>query len=211
MVIPAPALFDTSRRRIGPSGFLDTTIEYYSFLLRGTAAMIVFDELFFPDPDPVLGAIAALASLVAWLAGGLVFDHFGDKCGREQALIITTGVAGTLPVLPGTRVVRGEGGDGAQAGGGAVAASHQHQPLGGPFGADPDLFPGPARAVGQGGGAPGQPVRGTAPSSVCRPRRRCPAGGRAPFPIPRGPARGAGVASGRVAARMPSRRAPKAS
>jgi MFS transporter, MHS family, shikimate and dehydroshikimate transport protein len=98
----------STRRRVGWSSFIGTTIEYYDFLLFAAAATVVFDRLFFASLSPALGTIAALTTLaVGWfarLAGGVLFAHFGDRYGRRSVLVATmllmgvsSGAIGLLP------------------------------------------------------------------------------------------------------------------
>jgi MHS family shikimate/dehydroshikimate transporter-like MFS transporter len=72
---------------------IGSALEWYDYFIHGTAAALVFGELFFPKLDPTSGTLAALASFgVGFIArpfGGLVFGHFGDKLGRKPMLVIT--------------------------------------------------------------------------------------------------------------------------
>ncbi|GAB3474403.1 MFS transporter [Nocardiopsis coralliicola] len=87
---------------------LGTALEYYDFLIYGLAAGLVFNVVFFPGSDPLIGTLYAFAAFgTGFLArplGGLVIGHFGDRFGRRKMLIstlITMGVAtfciGLLP------------------------------------------------------------------------------------------------------------------
>lgn len=93
-----------SRRAI-ISSYLGSTVEYYDFLLYGSAASLVFPTLFFGDLDPALGLILSFLTLaagyVARPVGGLLFGHFGDKIGRKQILFITLMVMGGVSVVIG--------------------------------------------------------------------------------------------------------------
>lgn len=84
---------------------LGTTVEWYDFLLYGTAAALVFNKLFFPNFDPVVGTIAALGSYaVGFLArplGGAIFGHFGDRIGRKTMLMLTMVIMGLGTFLIG--------------------------------------------------------------------------------------------------------------
>lgn len=90
-------------RRVLFSSYLGSTIEFYDFLVYGTAASLVFGQLFFSDLSPVVGTLAAFGTLaagyVARPVGGVIFGHFGDQLGRKKMLIITMmmmGIASTL-------------------------------------------------------------------------------------------------------------------
>ena len=50
------------RRQIVWSSVIGTTVEWYDFLIYGTASALVFNKLFFPSIDPVVGTIAAFGS-----------------------------------------------------------------------------------------------------------------------------------------------------
>jgi MFS family permease len=75
------------------ASFLGSTLEYYDFFIYGTAAALVFPQLFFPGGDPAIATIAAFATFgVAYIArplGGLVMGHFGDRIGRKNVLLFT--------------------------------------------------------------------------------------------------------------------------
>jgi MHS family shikimate/dehydroshikimate transporter-like MFS transporter len=90
------------------AGTVGTIVEWYDFIIYGTAAALVFNKLFFPNVDPRIGTLAALGSFaVGFLArpiGGAIFGHFGDRLGRKSMLMITmvamglaTAAIGLLP------------------------------------------------------------------------------------------------------------------
>ena len=72
---------------------IGTIVEWYDFLIYGTAAALVFNTLFFPNIDPMTGTLASLATYaVGFFArpiGGVLFGHFGDRIGRKTMLMIT--------------------------------------------------------------------------------------------------------------------------
>ncbi|MEA1834913.1 MFS transporter [Methylobacterium durans] len=84
---------------------LGTVIEWYDFLIYGTAAALVFNKLFFPTLDPVAGTIAAFGSyavgFVARPLGGAIFGHFGDRIGRKAMLTLTMLIMGVGTFLIG--------------------------------------------------------------------------------------------------------------
>ena len=98
-------LSPSERRRVVWSSVIGTTVEWYDFLIYGTAAALVFNKLFFPSFDPVVGTIAAFGSYaVGFLArplGGAVFGHFGDKLGRKAMLSLTIIIMGVGTFLIG--------------------------------------------------------------------------------------------------------------
>src|SRR5262245_46092884 len=69
-------------RRVVVASFIGTTIEWYDFFLYGTAAALVFNRLFFPTVDPLIGTLSSFGTFaVGFIArplGGIVFGHFGD-------------------------------------------------------------------------------------------------------------------------------------
>jgi metabolite-proton symporter len=127
-----------------------SALEWYDFFIYGTAAALVFGEIFFPKSDPTIGTLLAFATFgvgfVARPFGGLVFGHLGDRIGRKPVLVITlimvgagTFLIGLLPtynsigvwapiVLVVLRLVQGFGA-GAEYGG-AVIMAVEHAPPG---------------------------------------------------------------------------------
>lgn len=81
-------------------------LEWYDFFLYGTAAALVFGELFFPiDEDPLTGTIAAYGGLalgfVARPVGGVLCGHLGDRYGRKMVMTLTLGAMGVATFLMG--------------------------------------------------------------------------------------------------------------
>ena len=72
---------------------LGTAIEWYDFLIYGTAAALVFNKLFFPSFDPFVGTLAAFSTyavgFVARPIGGAIIGHYGDRLGRKTMLVAT--------------------------------------------------------------------------------------------------------------------------
>jgi MFS transporter, MHS family, shikimate and dehydroshikimate transport protein len=110
-VTASAAVTGTKTQRIGAiafAGTIGTIIEWYDFLIYGTAAALVFNSQFFPNVDPRIGTLAALGAFaVGFFArpiGGAIFGHFGDRLGRKSMLMLTmicmglsTALIGILP------------------------------------------------------------------------------------------------------------------
>ena len=110
---PTPAAASSTNRVILAS-FIGTTIEWYDFFLYGTAAALVFNQLFFPTIEPRAGTMAAFATYaVGFFArplGGIVFGHFGDRLGRKSMLITTLMMMGVATALIGALPTYGQAG-----------------------------------------------------------------------------------------------------
>jgi MHS family shikimate/dehydroshikimate transporter-like MFS transporter len=138
----------SSIAKIAGASFVGTAIEFYDFFLYGIAAALVFNRLFFPTFDPLVGTLAAFATFaVGFISrplGGVVFGHFGDRLGRRSMLVLTllimglaTTAIGLLPtyeqagvlapvLLVGLRFLQGIGLGGEW--GGAVLMAVEHAP-----------------------------------------------------------------------------------
>ena len=61
---------------------IGTTVEWYDFFLYRTAAALVFNQLFFPQYDPLTVTLLAFGTYAvgffARLVGGKVAGHYGD-------------------------------------------------------------------------------------------------------------------------------------
>jgi len=91
--------------RVIAASLIGTTIEWYDFFLYGSAAALVFNKLFFPSFDPLVGTLLAFATyavgFVARPLGGIVFGHFGDRIGRKKLLMWSLVMMGVATVLIG--------------------------------------------------------------------------------------------------------------
>jgi metabolite-proton symporter len=80
-------------RRATMASVVGTTIEWYDFFLYGTAAALVFPQLFFPGQNAFAGVLAAFATqfvgFVARPVGAAIFGHYGDRIGRKTTLMAT--------------------------------------------------------------------------------------------------------------------------
>ena len=95
----------TPLRRVIAASMIGTTVEWYDFFLYGSAAALVFNRLFFPDYDPLVGTMLAFATyalgFVARPIGGIVFGHYGDRIGRKKLLMLSLVLMGVATVLIG--------------------------------------------------------------------------------------------------------------
>jgi metabolite-proton symporter len=82
-----------------------TTIEWYDFFLYGTAAALIFPQLFFPGHSEFVGQVLSFltftAGFVARPLGGAIFGHLGDRVGRKSTLVITLLLMGVSTLLIG--------------------------------------------------------------------------------------------------------------
>jgi len=140
----------TSITQVVVASFIGTAIEWYDFFLYGTAAALIFNRLFFPTFDSLVGTLAAFGTYaVGFMArplGGIVFGHYGDKIGRKSMLSLTLLLMGTATFCIGLlptyntigvwapiflvvlRVMQGFGVGGEW--GGAVLMAVEHAPAG---------------------------------------------------------------------------------
>ncbi|WP_194791945.1 MFS transporter [Pseudomonas sp. UFMG81] len=84
---------------------LGTALEFYDFIIYGTAAALVFPQVFFPGLDHLTATLVAFsafgAGFLARPLGGLVFGHYGDRIGRQKVLVTTLLLMGLSTFLIG--------------------------------------------------------------------------------------------------------------
>src|SRR5271167_3496469 len=83
----------TAMRRVAASCLVGSAIEFYDFLIYGTAAALVFPYVFFPGLSPSVAMVASMGTFAtAFLSrpiGAAVFGYFGDRLGRKRILVVT--------------------------------------------------------------------------------------------------------------------------
>src|ERR671921_1871212 len=95
----------SSIRQVALASFIGTAIEWYDFFLYGTAAALIFGELFFPEFSSTAGVLLAFSTYAVGFAarplGGIVFGHYGDRIGRKAMLILSLLIMGIATFLIG--------------------------------------------------------------------------------------------------------------
>jgi MFS family permease len=85
-------------RKVAAASLIGTTIEFYDFLIYGTAAALIFGPLFFPSLGAGAATVASIATFgVAFVVrpfGAVLFGHYGDRLGRKKTLVITLIIMG---------------------------------------------------------------------------------------------------------------------
>jgi len=92
-------------KRVLIASLTGSSIEWFDYFLYGTAAALVFNKIFFPMVDPVIGLILSYLSFSLTFfirpIGGVLFAHIGDRIGRKKTLVITLSLMGGATVMIG--------------------------------------------------------------------------------------------------------------
>ena len=118
----------TPMRRVAAACLVGSAIEFYDFLIYGTAAALVFPTVFFPRLSPTVAMIASMGTFAtAFLSrplGAAVFGYFGDRLGRKKTLVATLLIMAVSTVIggPGSQHRRHRHGGPADPGRAAAAA-----------------------------------------------------------------------------------------
>lgn len=85
-------------RRVLIASLVGSSIEWFDYFLYGTVAGLVFNKVFFPSEDPVVGLLLSYATFALSFFirpfGGIIFSHIGDKIGRKKTLVMTLSLMG---------------------------------------------------------------------------------------------------------------------
>ena len=80
-VAGSQAAFGAAMRKVAFASAIGTIVEWYDFFIYATASALVFNKLFFPNFDPLIGSLVALTTYAAGFfarpVGGLVFGYVG--------------------------------------------------------------------------------------------------------------------------------------
>jgi MFS family permease len=99
--------------RAATASMIGTSLEWYDFMIYNTMAALVFNRLFFPAAEPMVGTLLAFSTYavgyVSRPLGGVVFGRMGDRLGRRAVLIATLVVMGVatagIAILPTYRMI----------------------------------------------------------------------------------------------------------
>ncbi|HDU4307871.1 TPA: MHS family MFS transporter [Klebsiella aerogenes] len=91
--------------KVSIASMIGSAVESYDFFIYGTAAAAWFGKIFFHTKEPIVGIMAAFATLaVGFLmrpVGGYLAGHFGDRYGRKTVLFWSLLAMGLATVLIG--------------------------------------------------------------------------------------------------------------
>ncbi|MFZ6049690.1 MFS transporter [Pseudomonas sp. CR3202] len=83
----------TDMKKVAVASVIGTTVEWYDLFVFATASALVFNKIFFPGFDPLVGTLLAFGTFAsaygARIVGAALFGHFGDRLGRKSMLLIS--------------------------------------------------------------------------------------------------------------------------
>jgi MFS family permease len=104
-VEPADLARRAKMRRLALASMIGTSLEWYEFVIYNSMAALIFNKLFFPSFDPIVGTILAFSTYavgyVSRPIGGVIFGRLGDKVGRRAVLFYTLGLMGLTTLAMG--------------------------------------------------------------------------------------------------------------
>ncbi|CAL9582337.1 Fosfomycin resistance protein AbaF [Streptomyces sp. enrichment culture] len=99
-------------RKAATAAWIGSALEYYDFFIYGSAAALIFPEVFFDESDPATATLLSLATFgVAYAArplGAFVLGHVGDRLGRKKIMVFTLILMGLSTFLIGCLPTRGQ-------------------------------------------------------------------------------------------------------
>ncbi|RZB16837.1 MFS transporter [Streptomyces sp. F001] len=112
MSVPAPSAPPGQPKKAAAAAWIGSALEYYDFFIYGSAAALIFPEVFFDESDPATATLLSLATFgVAYAArpiGALFLGHFGDRVGRKKIMVFTLMLMGISTFLIGCLPTRAQ-------------------------------------------------------------------------------------------------------
>jgi MFS family permease len=107
----------TPMPRVAAASAIGTILEWYDFALYNAMSGLVFNKIFFPSFDPLVGTLLSFLTygvgMVARPVGGIICGRLGDMIGRRPMLIATVSTMGATTALVVVAVVQRHRGTGA--------------------------------------------------------------------------------------------------
>ena len=95
----------TPMHRVAAASAIGTILEWYDFALYNAMSGLVFNKIFFPSFDPLMGTLLAFLTygvgMVARPVGGIICGRLGDIVGRRPMLIATVTIMGATTACIG--------------------------------------------------------------------------------------------------------------
>ncbi|MFM9445835.1 MFS transporter [Streptomyces acidiscabies] len=106
MSVPVPSPAPPGQpKKAAAAAWIGSALEYYDFFIYGSAAALIFPDVFFDESDPATATLLSLATFgVAYAArpvGALFLGHFGDRVGRKKIMVFTLMLMGLSTFLIG--------------------------------------------------------------------------------------------------------------
>ncbi|NEY36582.1 MFS transporter, partial [Streptomyces sp. PRKS01-65] len=99
-------------KKAATAAWIGSALEYYDFFIYGSAAALIFPEVFFDESDPATATLLSLATFgVAYAArplGAFVLGHVGDRLGRKKIMVFTLILMGLSTFLIGCLPTRSQ-------------------------------------------------------------------------------------------------------
>ncbi|MFJ3522604.1 MFS transporter [Pseudomonas sp. NPDC090203] len=101
----ASAQTESKAGKVSFASMVGSAVESYDFFIYGTAAAGWFGQVFFHTTEPIVGILAAFATMAVGFfmrpLGGYLAGHFGDRLGRKTVLLWSLLAMGGATVLIG--------------------------------------------------------------------------------------------------------------
>ncbi|MFF0161983.1 MFS transporter [Streptomyces sp. NPDC005263] len=112
MSVPTASPPTGQPKKAATAAWIGSALEYYDFFIYGSAAALIFPEVFFDESDPATATLLSLATFgVAYAArpvGALFLGHIGDRVGRKKIMVFTLILMGLSTFLIGCLPTRAQ-------------------------------------------------------------------------------------------------------